>query len=832
MVEDISTKELLELEQEQERLEHKAIADTKHKIAMSFIAIVEQGRLTDTALGSNLLKISLEPVIENIKEYFKVQFRGSYRIDRERLKVFFEGREKQLAYIVLNSVLTAVAKQPVGMVSLARILVKDINNVISVEKLKEYDPKVYNYLEYEYKKRGKEFINKRKRKLAVLKGFDEDNLENVIKLGSHLLDVILTSGIDLFTTVNDYKGTLRVCLSDKALKILSKHKKAMLHQMFTYLPLVVEPKPHTALKGSGGYLLYDNISVVKQKKSHLELIKDDFESNTRVLGLLNKLQAVPWNVNTRVLDVMKHIIDNNLVDPKSPTLNPKLFGGIPTFESLEVDDMIRKEDYGTLDNTGKFIKDEDYKRYYKDRTHQEGVIEKIVGKRYSYMYAIDVAERFKKYPRIYFTYQFDYRYRIYPLQQHLNPQQSSNLKALLQLHRGCILNEEGLYWFKVHGANCWGLDKAPYNVRVEKVNELTEEIKAIADDPLGNLPLWVNTDSPFEYLAFCFSYGDYLKDNNATVHIPVALDATCSGIQVYSGLLRDADGAEAVNVKGSVRNDIYVKVADVGNRLLKEGKYPRTITFRKSDGSETVLNTELEASSLKGNITRKLTKRNVMTVPYSVTARGMFDQVKDLLTEDELDGNIWWKGDKWVIAKLIVDLNIKAINEVVKGATQGQEYIKKITQEIASDNKYLRWKSPVFGLPMIQRMPKEKKSVVRTPFGQLVFYKETKDINKPKMLSSCAPNFIHNLDVTLLLLTWELSIKDGVKDAWFIHDSYGYLPNDIPILNKNVRKAFKILFEQDILKDWVEQLGLEFDEDVMINTLNLNDVLDSEYIFS
>ena len=790
--------------------------------------------MSETNLGQSLIKISLEPVVEQLKAFLSVQLRGKYKQEQERFKLLFQGREKQLAYIILNTILASTAKEPVSLISLSKRIIKDINDVLAVEKLKKYDPKLYSYLDYEFRKRGKAFIKKRKVKLSMLKGFDEDNIEVNLKLGGHLTEAVIKSGIDLFQVIETFKGMYKVALTDKAMKVLFNHKKTLLHTLLTYVPMVIEPKPHTELYGGGGYLLgLYKLSVVKQKKSYLKLIEAEFNKNShRLLDIINRVQSVPWEVNTRVLDVMSYIIDNNLQDPKSHRLNPKLFGGIPTFESLDVNELIKKEDYGLVDNNGKFLNDEDYDRYYRDKTHQEGVIEKIIGNRYSYMFAIDLAKRYTEYKKFYFTYQFDYRYRLYPLQQHLNPQQSSNLKALLQFHRGCVLTDEGLYWLKIHGANCYGYDKEPYNIRVEKINEMIPIIKEIAEDPLAHLEYWVDADSPFEFLAFCFSLSDYFKDSNATIHIPVALDATCSGIQIYSGLLRDGKGAKAVNVIGSTREDVYSDVADVGNQLLIDNQYQKELSFTTSDGNEKTVNTELEASSLKGNITRKLTKRNVMTTPYSVTSRGMFDQVKDLLTEDELNGNIWWKGDKWVVAKVLADVNARAISQVVEGAIKGQKYIKQVTQTIASNDEYLRWSSPIFNLPMLQRVPKEKKEQIRTPFGQLVYYKETDGINKAKMLSSIAPNFIHNLDATLMYLTVEKCMKDGVQDFWLIHDSYGVLPNDVGSLNKNVREAYVELFSQDVLKDWVEQLGLEFDEDVMINTLNLNDVLKSEYIFS
>jgi DNA-directed RNA polymerase len=66
-----------------------------------------------------------------------------------------------------------------------------------------------------------------------------------------------------------------------------------------------------------------------------------------------------------------------------------------------------------------------------------------------------------------------------------------------------------------------------------------------------------------------------------------------------------------------------------------------------------------------------------------------------------------------------------------------------------------------------------------------------------------------------------------------IHDSYGVLPNDVYILNQSFREAFVELFEANPLKDFADQLiygaGRAVDK-IMINTLDLQEVYDSEYI--
>ena len=829
----------MNLTQEQLNLEEEISEKAKHKIDSGFIHIIESGDLTNTSFGQNLLRVSINVISDSIKEYFNQRLHGKFRKDRERLKAFYEGREDVLAYIVVNTMLSKVSKHPRGLVSMSRDIIVTINKLIALEQHRKADPKLYSYMEYEFKGRGKKFIESRKLKLARLKGFDVENIETRTKLGVALIKIVMQSGCNLFQLIPQrYTGYGRkseihtVALSDDAMRLIGKHRETLIKNAFTYYPLVVPPEDIPNIYRAGGYQSFNDIKLIKKNAQHIRECRDSIDMDGNFMAILNDLQRVKYQVNTRVMSVMNNIIQDNLQDPRSAPTNPKLYGGIPYMDHLDVNELIHKKDFGEYDSDGMFKDVRDYKAWYKAKTEQEGIIETIHGRRMGYLFALDIAKRFSKYEAFYFTYQFDYRFRLYPIQQHLNPQMTGNIKALLQFTDGQILNEEGLRWFKIHGANCYGYDKAPYDERIQAIDEREEEITQVAKEPLENLDKWAYTDSPFEYLAFCFAYADYLVDNNATIHIPVALDATCSGIQIYSGLLRDEAGAKAVNVIGDTRNDIYMDVANVANRLLDEGSYPKELTFTTSDGEEKSTSTRIEAKGLKGNITRKLTKRNVMTTPYSVTDRGMFDQIKELLDEDEADGNVWWQGDKWVVAKLITILNIQAIAEVVEGATKGQHYIKEQTRTIVRDGGYLRWNSPIYELPMIQKVTKFKEHRLRTELGNLLIRKPTDDIHSQKMLSSIAPNFIHQLDAVLMYRTVEKCMERGVRNFWLIHDSYGVSPNDAHILSTCVREAYKEIFEQDILKDWTEQLGLPWDDSVMINTLNLDDVLTSEYIFS
>ncbi len=299
------------------------------------------------------------------------------------------------------------------------------------------------------------------------------------------------------------------------------------------------------------------------------------------------------------------------------------------------------------------------RKYFKDLEEQRDRVISNAGKAVMLNLVVANAREYVGEDELYFSYQYDFRGRIYPVQQHLQPQGKGEAKALLEFRHGCkITTDYELRWFKIHGSNCYGVDKAPYEERVNTINDLEEDIKLIAEDPIRHRHLWKDADSPYQYLAWCFEYADYLKDpENFVSHLPIALDATCSGIQIYSGLLRDNEGAESVNVVGDVRNDIYQEVADKVNGYLNKGDYQKHYSYTTGDGVSHEQSTVALANSIKGKITRNLTKRNTMTQPYSVTKFGMFEQLKSELSDLEDNGKKFWTGENWLMTKMLTDLN-------------------------------------------------------------------------------------------------------------------------------------------------------------------------------
>lgn len=826
--------------QKQMQMEQEAYDKALNKYNNEILAKIERGTIGDSREAIILIKATVDTLSNYLKEYYKTPLRGNQRKVQLILKNNFD-RPDDLAYIAIKIAVSVVLerREDEKVAITSRKITKLLKEVIRATALQQQYPSMFNKLEQDFRTRSKGFVNSKKIKVATKIGLGALSHDLAILVGSTLVDLINKSGCNLLK-LSKIGSTTYISLSDEAKALFLKSQEIFSSFMISYKPLIYEPKDWVGIKGTGGYYTYDNIDFIKLKnKRDLKLVRQNKADLSRLYGVINGLQKVPYRVNKRVLKTIEYIINHNLVNPQSNVYNPVLYGDIPYMETMDLYKLIPKHTYGQLDDNNRFINHDDKVSWARALDLQSKKIEGITSKRLQYSLALNVAKEYKDYDKFYFTYQTDFRGRLYPVQSYLNPQTSDNIKPLLEFSEGCKLSPDGLYWLKIHGANCYGFDKLTYEERIKEIDEREDEIKAIWQDPIGNIRYWYEADCPLMYLAFAFSYGDYLNDPETPCHSPVYLDATCSGIQIYSGLLKDKEGAIAVNVVNNDSgrpSDIYQDVANKVEELLEAGEYPSKYSYTTKTGVAHTIGTSIEANSIKGKITRKLTKRNVMTTPYSVTRKGMFDQVLELLDEYEDNNKAFWKGDKWVAAKLISDLNYKAIGLVVKGAIIGQQVIKDTLSEALVTKSHVEWNTPIFNFPVVQRIKKEKKRQLRSPLGSLVIYELTKDTHKQKMLNGIAPNYIHSLDATLLYRTVEMCQEAGKTEFMLIHDSFGMLPNSIPFMNYAVREAYIEIFGNNPLEAWVEQVEpemLERAKEAMVNNLNVEEeVIDSKYIFS
>ena len=812
---------------------------------------ISYGQADELHEGRTILLAAIDKVAAKLDEYFKLDLRGTKAVARDTIAYDFAHNTKDLAYILLVTIVRSISKDvTVPVTSLIKRINNSIYESLVIHRLHNDTTNHGAFVDKRYAKRSELFRTRKKIEIAkrteILKDTELDS--QTIYIGATLLDVVIKSGANLIERRNvRTKGstTAHIVYTDECYRMVMQSRDRLLVEYRKFPIFVSKPKDWESFIDSGGYYSKDiyKLPLIKTRAPSTHLIKSYFEKtdNQVLFDVLNTLQATKWRINTKVYEVLDTIFTNNMVDPESAYNNPYLIGHLPYNGSQEPEDYVNVRSYGELYTEGKYkglpVDKKQMRKYFSDIESQKDLITSNFGKAIMLTLVLHNAREYIEEDEIYFSYQYDFRGRIYPIQQHLQPQGKGEAKALLEFVEGVpIENEAQLKWFKIHGANCYGYDKLSYEGRVSKIDAMEDDIKAIAENPLGNRNLWKDTDEPFLFLAWCFEYAEYLSNPDGFLsHLPISLDATCSGIQMYSGLLLDKDGAEAVNVIGKDRQDIYQRVADKVNEYLRNGDYVKQLEYTTSNGLTHIEDTKPTADSLKGKVTRSLTKRNTMTQPYSVTKFGMYEQLKAELIELENNNKKFWVGDIWLVAKILTDLNDRAIAEVVKGARVGQEYLKEVTADVVKNGEYVFFTTPLTKFPVLQKIHVTKVDRVITPVGKLSVRRSLDELNIKKMVNGIAPNFIHSLDASLLAST-VLKLKgDGCSSFHLIHDSYGVPINQVENLNKRVRESYVELFKTQPLQHFIKQVHPSFEkrvEDVMIGTLNLDEVLTSEYIFS
>ena len=149
-----------------------------------------------------------------------------------------------------------------------------------------------------------------------------------------------------------------------------------------------------------------------------------------------------------------------------------------------------------------------------------------------------------------------------------NPQGSDMAKAVLHFHEKRPLGRRGLFWLKVQIANSLGYDKKRPAAKVAYVDSIWRRLEAALDAPADNAEVW-GTDAPWCAYAASWELREALRCRHPETYetgIPVHMDATCSGLQHFSALLRDEVGGRYVNLfdtGGEEKEDIYRKTSEV-----------------------------------------------------------------------------------------------------------------------------------------------------------------------------------------------------------------------------------------------------------------------------
>jgi len=431
--------------------------------------------------------------------------------------------------------------------------------------------------------------------------------------------------------------------------------------------------------------------------------------------------------------------------------------------------------------------------------------------------ALSTLLKFKEEAELYFVTYLDYRGRVY-FRGNVHPQTSDAVKGCLEFAHGQVLGEEGLFWLKVHVANCAGFDKKDFHLRAKWTDENWPAISAWLQDPLASEP--PEPDTAFTFYAAASALAAALAmphPEEYVCHIPVAMDATCSGLQHLSAMFRDPVGSEYTNLfdsGGDEKRDIYMRVAEVASSRVRF-EDPNVGAFWQGR-----------------QITRGMAKRPVMTFCYGSTLKSCIDYVCTGLLEEGAQPIMDGGKMLYSLHKLAVPV-AKALRTGVTGtvpaAAAAMGYFQQLVRKSTTP---LRWVTPT-GMPVVNYVEGVQDKLVHIRsmgITSVVFRRPDGKYNTGKATAAISPNIVHSMDASHLCMT----VVASSFDICPIHDSFAALPNKVSEMHRVLREQFVELYHHDVTAQFLE-LPVRKEEERPVRpstgTFDIREVLTSRFIF-
>lgn len=856
------------------QLEHEAYTEGERRFIKNLERQTERGELADNQVAKPLMQTLVPKIAQAVREWhegpdgklstsrpsvaFTVLSTEEKAVKDRSLRISCESA----AVIILKVILSKLVKpEGIPITPMASAIGRTLEDEIRFGRIRDKEKE-------HFKKAIAENLNKRagaSYKKAYMQAVEASMLEQgqledawgtwspteAVHVGVKMLEIVIQSTqlveLKRYGAGNAAADVEMVHLSDFWVKKMAQRGFSLAGIAPVYQPCVVPPKPWTGVVG-GGYWAKGRrpLPLIRLgSKSAVARYEDVYMPE--VYDAVNIIQNTPWKVNKKVLDVV------NMVEK----LNNTPIDDIPQMEPL------KPEDYaGETEEELKAWKKAAAGIYRREKARQS--------RRLSLSFIVNQANKFSQFKAIWFPYNMDWRGRVYAVPM-FNPQGNDMQKGLLTLAVGKPIGADGFKWLKVHGANCAGIDKVTFEERIKWVEDNHDNIMATAKAPMDSIEWWGKLDSPFCFLAFCFEYAGVMHHGlSYSCSLPIAFDGSCSGIQHFSAMLRDHIGGHAVNLTPSGKvQDIYRIVSDRIEEELKvllvngtdnemvthEDKKTGEITERLKLGTR-----ELARQWLTYGMSRKVTKRSVMTLAYGSKEYGFADQVYEDIVMPAIDsGSGAMFTEPSQASRFMAKMIWEAVSVTVVAAVDAMKWLQgaakllaaevkdKKTGEILKPCLPVHWVTPD-GFPVWQEYRKKDTTRLNLMFLgsfnlQPTVNKGTKkELDKHKQESGISPNFVHSQDGSHLRKTVvHTHRKYGVMSFAVIHDSFGTIPADAEYLFRGVRETMVETYrDNDVLLDFYEQFEYQLHESQRDKLpelpkkgkLNIEDILSSDFAFA
>lgn len=654
------------------------------------------------------------------------------------------------------------------------------------------------------------------------------------KIGLWLIDVCLATPVFVRIDMPDPADSY-IAMTTEALAHADGVINALLMARPVMLPLLTQPEPWTdstiVIDGYKHRLVRKNDKVIQ---AH---IREGIRSGSMapVLEAVNAIQNTPFKINKFILEMIEWSYANGVMIEGFPRIND-----LPQPERPIEWDLLTTDQQKVWKKTSSDVAKAN-RSNSNDRLTltQDLAVADYIGDNTFWI------------PNF-----LDYRGRVYAI-THFNFQRGDHIRALFLFDEGKPLDADGLYWLKVHLANCGDfqkISKQSFDARVAWADANLDLLQAIAEDPRGNT-VWATADKPFLFLAACRALADHLKDPSTLISVPVSFDGSCSGLQHLAAMTRDEATARLVNLMDTLApGDIYKTVAD------------KALVSITADLSNPEFS-EVAAKCIAYGVNRSLVKRNVMTYSYSSNKFGMgeqhmedtmkplaFEVLKGTITQHPFevaddtttkDGKTWTTPGRTASIYLANKVHA-AIEETVKRPAKAMKFLISLARITANEGKPLIWHTPL-GLPVVHRYPVMTSKCITlylhdrgvTTKFQPRMQEEGKGIDKKKAANAAAPNFVHSMDACHLMQVVRESNTQGITSVALVHDSFGCLPTDAAKFRCVIGSTFKWLYDKDILNNIRDEVlgqldtsGHRMQDLPEYGSYNIEDILKATYAFS
>ena len=769
---------------EQCELERSAYNQGTDRFKKNTTDLEEKSYASASVYGIHSIDVLIPLLVKRIKETDNRIHRGCTGVAFKEIKHFLQDVEPEVAACIASKVTFDCVFSPKENANTAANLTAAIGKAIEDEcQMRHYEREAPGLLHtiiknYSHNAQGT------KQKLTVIQTLmNRYGVEqwkcwgqvNRSKLGGWLLDCLIevTHWFTKEAVREGRKTTNKVVPTPEFMAI--KDQIMYNAELFSPLawPMLIEPNDWTNER-AGGYLLNEVMRGHDMVRRGSHLIQGETP-----LQFLNQIQKVAYRLNPTVVAVAEHLQEKGISVGK---FLPIIDYPLPPKPVDIAENYDSRKDYRRRAAAVMNQNAESFKKSCRTRMTMEAVAS------------------FKDRERFYIPWSFDYRGRAYPIPAFLTPQDTDFGKSLIQFAEGAYLIPEAEQWLSFQVATTYGLDKASLDERHQWVRNNLQLIENVGKDPLRFLPEWESADEPWQFMAACEEYYHCLIacDRHWT-RLPIAVDATCSGLQILAGMAKDQSTASLVNVIPSDRpQDAYKVVAEHAKPNCPPSIVP--------------------------HLDRTVVKRVVMTVPYNAKPFSNRGYIRDALKDKGIEIE---KDDLTATVMAVRD----AMNVVVPGPMAVMKWIEEEVGLIIKAGKdHLEWTTPS-GFVVYQKFNKKHVEQIRLQLMGTcrinIATEDTDEVDIKHHKNATAPNLIHSLDASLL----HLSATRFNAPLAVIHDSVLCRACDMDTLSRIVRETYMHLFaEHEYLTDWADQIGAQ-SKPPIIGDLEPESVIESTYFF-